>query len=187
LTGLTGGSKVAVMRWAIVLLAACVMMGCSQSAPLERSAADEEMFGPAAMRFSTFTKVRDWTEDKAADGVDVHMEMLDQFGDPTKASGTILFELYEYRAGEPEMRGPRRARWPVALLTVDDQRQHWKKISRTYSFKLNYTGLDAGRKYVLTAMFEGANGGRLFAQTVPTPQEEPSGATTRETTQPSRP
>src|SRR5262245_62034333 len=73
--------------------------GCDSSSPHPRSQTDAALFGPAAMRIHPiFTQVKDWTGDGKPDGIEALIELQDQFGDPTKASGRIVFELYEYRA-----------------------------------------------------------------------------------------
>ena len=53
---------------------------------------DAALFGPSAMRIHPiFTRLSDWTGDGVPDGIEALIELQDQFGDPTKASGTIIF------------------------------------------------------------------------------------------------
>jgi hypothetical protein len=106
--------------------------------------------------------------------------LQDQFGDPTKASGRIIFELYAYRGFDPERRGERVANpWIGYLETLDEQRDRWNRTSRTYFFQLESPQIIPTRSYVLTAEFQLASGGRFFDQIVleaKKSQEETSGA-----------
>src|SRR6266550_8310566 len=82
--------------------------GCQGDTPFARSDADKQLFGPVAMRLHPiFTQVKDWTGDNKPDGIEALVELQDQFGDPTKASGRLVFELFEYRPGFPDPRGKR--------------------------------------------------------------------------------
>jgi hypothetical protein len=85
--------------------------------------------------------------------------------------GTILFELYDYRAGWPDPRGPRVVNpFSASLMTFDEQRAHWDRASGAYIFRLACGQLAWGQSYVLSATYEppvGTVGGqRLFSQIV---------------------
>lgn len=122
------------------------------------------LFGPAAMRIHPiFSQIKDWTGDDQPDGIEALIELQDQFGDPTKASGRVVFELYDYSPYEPDPRGQRIANpWVGALDTLEAQRERWNRTSRTYSFQLALPSIRRDRAYVLTASFELSNGGRFF-------------------------
>lgn len=153
-------------RTLAVLLLLIAAGGC-QSEPVSGRGA-EPMFAPAAMRIHPiFTRLRDWNGDDKPDGVEALIEFQDQFGDPTKAAGRVVFELYDYRPGWPDPRGSRLAEpWLGSLLSAAEQRQHWNRTSRSYSFQLAYPPIRPDRSYVLTAMFELAGGGRYFDRIV---------------------
>ncbi len=164
---------------------ALLLAGCSQSYFLKRSPLEAEMFGPAEMNLHSFTQVKDWTGDNDPDGVEALVEFDDQFGDPTKAAGTFIFELYEYRRADPEPRGIRLAYWQASIVSLEDQRVRWNRISRTYSFQLGFPTISTGRSYVLSAQFQSTSGGRLWSQIVlPGVEEDKSG--TKPSTQPAR-
>lgn len=129
-----------------------------------RSATDQALFGPVSMRLHpVFTQVRDWNGDNDPDGVEALVELQDQFGDPTKASGVVVFELYEFKPMNPDPRGMRLVGpWEGRLDSIEDQRQHWSRTSRTYTFQLAYPKISASKSYVLTASFEMIGGGRYF-------------------------
>jgi hypothetical protein len=150
----------------MVMAALC---GCqTHTNLLARTPADEEMFGPVSMRLHpTFTEIKDWTGDNKPDGIEAVVELDDQFGDPTRATGKVVFELYGYRFAAPDPKGMRLAGpWLGSLLTKDDQVAHWSSAIRGYSFQLVDPTVSKGRSYVLTAEFDLGSRGRLFDQVV---------------------
>jgi len=190
-------------RWAsatAVVLAglACVggLAGCAGSSAAvastkARTPIDQALFAPTSMRLHpVFTQVRDWTGDGVPDGIEAVVEIQDQFGDPTKAAGRILFELYSYRAYNPEPRGTRLVNpWEGRLDSMEDQRARWNRVNRAYIFQLAYPQIRAGDDYVLSATFELASGGRFFDRTIiegehnkPGPSTGPSPLPGRNTT-----
>jgi hypothetical protein len=149
-----------------------VLSGCQQGDPPppaygEPDVQREATFGPASMRIHPiFTQVKDWTGDGKADGIEVLLEFQDQFGDPGKAQGRVMFELYDFRRG-PDPRGKRVVNpWVGSLATVNDQRAHWNRTSRTYTFQLAYPDVNPRHNYVMVATFERTGGGRFFDRVV---------------------
>lgn len=144
------------------MLAFCLLgsVGCG-SQPQWEPAHKEELFKPAAMRIHpVFTQIRDWTNDGRPDGVEVLIEFQDQFGDPAKTSGNVVFELYQYRAGFPDIRGARvTSPFLASLDNVAAQRERWNRTSRCYSFQLAYPGINPRMTYVLSCTFEATGGG----------------------------
>src|SRR4051794_26086308 len=156
------------------LAAACGLCGC-QPARYARTAADAEMFGAQAVRIHpTFTRSKDWSGDGKPDGVEAVLELQDEFGEPTRATGTARFEVYQYRPYHPDPRGKRvKQVWEWPLLTRQQHVAHWSRALRAYSFKIPF---DPGNHtVVLWATFD-LNGGtpRLFDQII----LEPAGRTT---------
>lgn len=150
---------------ALVLTLVALVGGCqADTSPFARTEADTRLFGPVAMRLHPiFTGVKDWTGDGRPDGVEALIELQDQFGDPTKASGRVVFELFDYRAYNPERRGERVANpWIGYLETLDEQRDRWNRTSRTYSFQLQFDDIQPNNTYVLTAEFQLTGGQRFF-------------------------
>jgi hypothetical protein len=166
-----------------------LVAGCA-SPPHPRSALDQEMFGPATIRLHpTFTQVRNWTGGEKPDGVEATLEIDDQFGEPTRATGKVMFELYSY-AGEwsTSVRGRRiGGPWIADLSTRDEQQLHWNSALRSYTFQLHDPLIAKDQYYVLTAQFD-LNGpaassqpqsrpvttqaGRLFSQLIIPPETE---------------
>ncbi|MDB5295275.1 MAG: hypothetical protein JWO31_1258 [Phycisphaerales bacterium] len=149
----------------LVLLSA-LLAGCGGGGRISRP----EEFGPTTLRIHpTFTRVKDWSGDKKADGVEAVVELLDSFGEPTRGNGTVVFELYYYRKYDPNVLGNRTAGpWRGPLLTREDQDGHWSPALRAYTFQLAGDKIGEGQEYVLTASFETAGGadrpggGRLY-------------------------
>jgi hypothetical protein len=151
--------------WAIafgLMLAVVLQPGCEDSA-ISRSTPQPDLFAPTAMRVHPiFTQVADWTHSGKPDGVEAQLEFTDQFGDPTKASGKVLFELFDYRRDSPDPRAKRLGHWSGSLASLDEQRQRWNTTLRTYRFQLDYPPIDPAKTYVLSATFELSTGGRFF-------------------------
>jgi hypothetical protein len=128
-----------------------------------------------------FTQIKDWTGAGVPTGVEVLLEFDDQFGDPCKASGRVIFELYEFNKFDPQRKGQRLVNPYVGdLTTLQAQRDRWNRTSRTYTFQLFYYNIPTDKNYILTAVFQGDTGGRFFDQIVLEAQPPP---TTRPTTE----
>jgi hypothetical protein len=138
--------------------------GCSsQIVPNPRTAEENLLFGPVSMKLDTFCKIKDWTGDGVPDGVEALVQFDDRFGDRTKAAGTILFELFDYREGWPDARGYRLANpWTASLSTYDEQKAHWETASGAYTFRLAFDHAAWNHNYVLTATFQSAAGARFM-------------------------
>lgn len=149
-----------------------MVVGCQESllpSPTAAPPADPHgLFGPATMRLHPiFTQVKSLTGGTAPDGIEAMLEFDDRFGDPTKAAGAVIFELYDFRTGFPDHRGERLLDpWTASLAGVAQQQAHWRREIGAYSFLLAYDHVRADRNYVLSATFEPVSGPRLFAQTV---------------------
>ena len=175
------------MRIASALLVMIILAGCSQPKLDQPVSPEATLFGPTAMRIHPqFTELKDWTADGVPDGIEALVEFQDQFGDPTKAAGTLMFELYEYRQGNPESRGARISNpWIGSLSTLQDQKARWNRVSRTYLFQLAMPGINAQQRFVLTASFRSTTGGRFFDKVViVNPSQETPGATTQPAVKP---
>ena len=159
------------MRHPVARLLACTLFlfatGCA-SKPIERDAGESALFGPDRMRIHPiFTQLKSWTGDPRPDGIEAEIEFQDQFGDPTKSAGKIMFELFRYRRGFADPRGERTNNpWVGSLVSLQQQQTHWNRTSRTYSFQLECPGISKNRSYVLTAMFEHTGGHRYFSQVI---------------------
>ncbi|HEX8339852.1 MAG TPA: hypothetical protein VF624_02990 [Tepidisphaeraceae bacterium] len=148
---------------------ALMAIGCSPDAPQTvRTPVDQTLFGPASMRLHpAFTKVDDFDSDGRVDGLEAVVELQDQFGDPTKGAGRVVFELFEYKPYQPDVRGPRLvAPWEGRLDSMEDQRARWNTVNRAYIFQLAWPQISDKGNYVLAATFELTGGSRFFNQVI---------------------
>jgi hypothetical protein len=148
---------------AVAALLVPTVAGCRSGVrPAARTSDEAALFGPRSMRIHPiFSQVKDWTGDGEPDGIEALLEFQDAFGDPTKAAGTVVFELFDYRAYNPDPRGERLASaWVGSLRTLDEQRARWNRTSRTYAFQLAYPDVRRDRSYVLSAAFDRGGDGR---------------------------
>jgi hypothetical protein len=160
--------------WRLVLglLLAGGAWGCGEKGPISRSVLDQQMFGPTAIRIHpTFTQVRALSGGTKPDGIEATLEVQDQFGEPTRATGQVIFELYSYRKDTPDVKGRRLSQpWIALLNTRDEQQEHWNSALRAYTFQLHFPQISNNEYYVLTAQFD-LNGGAAAAgmpRTMPT-------------------
>ena len=133
-----------------------ILAGCTAAPKHARTPSECQLFAPVSMRIHPiFTQVKDWTGDGVVDGIEALLEFQDQFTDPTKAAGDVVFELYAYRPYSPESRGDRVVNpWLGSLRTLRDQEARWNRTSRTYAFELEYPEIRDDRDYVLVATFD---------------------------------
>src|SRR5688572_5742706 len=112
------------MRQIIPLLALALLAGCYQSNLESAPPNDPTLFNATSMRIHPiFTQLKNWVGAEKPDGIEVLLEFQDQFGDPTKADGTVMFELFEYRQANPEPRGQRLSNpWIGSIATLEEQR-----------------------------------------------------------------
>jgi hypothetical protein len=155
-------------KWIGMMVLLALVAGCQPHEASFAPIGEEKMFEAGKMRVHpVFTQVKDWNGDGVPDGVEAVVEFTDQFGDPVKASGQILFELYVYQPKNAEIRGTRVVNpWIGSLSNADEQRAHWSRPARSYTFQLAYPAISKGVTYVLTATFERDGGGRFFGQTI---------------------
>ena len=136
----------------LILIGGCTTPTINPRQPAEA----QQLFAPVSMRIHPiFTQVKDWTGDGVIDGIEALLEFQDQFRDPTKAAGDVVFELYAYRPYSPDGRGERVVNpWLGSLRTLADQEARWNRTSRTYAFELEYPQIREDRDYVLVATFD---------------------------------
>jgi hypothetical protein len=140
-------------------IAFCILAGCDSTGNTVEPG--KEMFAPTQMRIHpNFTQLADLNHSGKPDGIEAQLEFLDQFGDSTKASGRVMFELYDYRKDSPDPRGKRvHDPWLGSIATPEEQKASWNTTLRTYRFTLPDPTISQTQTYVLTAIFEKTGGG----------------------------
>jgi len=130
-----------------------------------------DLLMPRSIEILPFTRPATFDEDLIPDGIEVVLRPLDAFGDQTKAVGLFRFELYQFRKASSEPRGHRLGVWQVDVSTKAAQKSHWDRITRTYRFRLLWTGRRAVEaKYILEVTFMSQWGRRLSSLYTIVPQ-----------------
>lgn len=165
----------------VLALMLAAIAGCGGGpTPGRRSTLDQQMFGPTAIRIHpTFTQVRDWSGAGKPDGIEATLEIQDQFGEPTRATGRVTFELYAYRKEFPDVKGRRLSQpWVAQLNTREQQLEHWNSALRAYTFQLHFPQISLKENYVLTAQFDLNSPASAPASSQPAAAAAAAGATT---------
>jgi hypothetical protein len=128
------------------------------------------MFAPKSLVIGFFTRSKNFGgAPGAAEGIEVRLQPLDQFGDPTKAIGSYRVEVFEYRPRSGEKRGVRLGHWFVSVLDVDSTRKYYDSVDRSYVFPLLWEKpIAAGTSVIVQATYYPPAGfqDKLFAQRV---------------------
>ncbi|MGB2937794.1 MAG: hypothetical protein WBD05_06310 [Phycisphaerae bacterium] len=94
------------------------------------------MFAPHSLVIGFFTQSKDFDGDGTDDGLEVRVQPLDRFGDPTKAVGSYRIEVFAYRYKSGQKRGARLGHWFVSVLDAKSNRKYYDPIDRSYVFPL---------------------------------------------------
>lgn len=160
------------LRFALLCGALCASAGatCQRGAVSETGDGPtaEQLVGyysPRSIKILPFTKPRAFDmKDDIPDGIAVSLRPMDAQGDPAKAYGTFMFELYSYRTAAGDRKGQLLQTWSQPILDPDDQRKFWERVTSTYEFQLDWAGspIPPQMKYVLVASFQAPGSERLF-------------------------
>jgi len=96
------------------------------------------MFLPKAITIGFFTQTKTFETGQA--GIEVRVQPVDQFGDPTKAVGSYRIEIFQYLLRTTDPKGPRLGHWYVSVLDVESNRRYYDPIDRSYVFPLLWDG-----------------------------------------------
>jgi len=156
--------KAEIFAAALVSGALLAIGGCSSEyKPAARTPANPHIFDATGMRLHpVFTKVSDFDGDGQLDGIEAVVQFQDQFGDPTKAVGRLVFDIYQFRPYSPDPRGEHVAGpFEGRLDSLQDQRARWNNATGAYIFQLADPDVKATADYTVTATFEPLTGGRF--------------------------
>lgn len=151
------------------MLLSLALTGCASNGDGAADGAKSlEMFAPREVRLHpVFTKIDSWQGDERPEGIEALVELRDQFGDTCKGAGSFVFELFEYRADQPDPRGKRLSNpWQASIVTPDEQRERWSKTSRCYTFRLQSDRISRRGPYVLSVSYSPVVGARAFDRIV---------------------
>jgi hypothetical protein len=127
------------------------------------------LFAPASLVIGFFTRSKDFDGQPGDDGLEVRLQPLDQFGDPTKAVGSYRIEVFQYRLRSSERKGTRLGHWFISVLDAESNRKYYDPVDRSYVFPLLWeTPLEAGTAVIIQATYYPPGGfqEKLFAQRV---------------------
>ena len=127
------------------------------------------MFAPKNLVVGFFTRSKNFDTIPGDDGLEVRLQPLDQFGDPTKAIGSYRIEIFEYRLHSGEKRGKVLGHWFVKVLDEKSNRLYYDPVDRSYVFPLMWdAGIPPGTPVIVQATYYPPGGfeEKLFAQRV---------------------
>lgn len=121
-------------------------------------------YSPQSIKILQFTKPKSFDDDAIPDGIGLSLHTLDAAGDPIKAYGTFVMELYAYRPASPGHRGELLHTWTQLIANPTDQKQYWEKATKTYEFQLSWEGqpLEPQKRYILAVSLQAPGAERLF-------------------------
>lgn len=127
------------------------------------------MFAPRSLVIGFFTRSKNFDNLPGDDGLDVRIQPLDTFGDPTKAVGAYRIEAFAYRIHSGEKRGERLGHWYVSVLDAESNRKYYDPVDRSYVFPLLWDKeIPVGTTVIVQATYYPPGGfqDKLFAQRV---------------------
>ncbi|MFO8012442.1 MAG: hypothetical protein R6X20_03955 [Phycisphaerae bacterium] len=125
------------------------------------------MFAPRSLVIGFFTQSKNFDEVPGPDGLEVRLQPLDQFGDPTKAVGSYRIEVFTQRRLTGETRGRRLGHWFVSVLDAEANRRYYDPVDRSYVFPLLWDrAIEPGTPVIVQATYYPPGGftEKLFAQ-----------------------
>lgn len=154
----------------VVPFVACLLGGTCQRGEISESPegpSGEQLvtfYSPTAIKILPFTKPRSFDDDAIPDGIAVSLRPLDSAGDPIKAYGTFIFELYTYKPAIGNHRGELMQSWTQPVVGAADQKKFWERVTSTYEFQLSWEGkpIPVESRYILVASFQARGSHRLF-------------------------
>ncbi len=150
------------MEWILLsVLVASAGLGCDngsrifkggQPSHVEQIPAPIDLLLPKTLEIHPFTQTASF--DDSPGGIHARIQARDAFGDPTKAFGTMRFELYDFKTQNQNQRGARLGQWEISIAQPDRNLTHWNRHFRSYEFKLGSNiAFATGKQMILVATF----------------------------------
>jgi len=96
--------------------------------------------------------------------LEARIELLDEMGDSTKGVGDYHFDLSSPEASSGATPASRLYAWDVSVQTIEQQKQFYDSITRTYFFRLKLDSPVKPRSLVLRAALAGPEGKRIATE-----------------------
>ena len=125
------------------------------------------LFAPRSLVIGFFSQSKNFDDVPGHDGLEVRLQPLDQFGDPTKAVGSYRIEVFRRRSHTGEERGGRLGHWFVSVLDAEANRRYYDPVDRSYVFPLLWDkAIPPGTPVIVQATYYPPGGftEKLFAQ-----------------------
>jgi len=110
-----------------------------------------------------FTRWVDLKPQAGIDGIEVYVQPQSFAGEPIRASGAMLVELYAFKKASGDPKGPRVEFWSIPLETEADQEAHWNRATEMYQFRLELSPsappLTPGDRFILLVTHNSPLGG----------------------------
>lgn len=152
----------------IGLLSLSWLTGCAVNTARTESSAQRKMLSllmPSRIEIvEPFTRIKSFDNDSVPDGIEVFLQavnFLDNAG--LMIVGDIRIELYEYVQASGDRKGRRLEYWNVPLITTEDQRTHWNRVTQMYELQLRVDAeiLPGSKRYVLALIYNSPLGEHL--------------------------
>lgn len=99
--------------------------------------------------------------------LEARVEFLDELGDPLKAVGTLLFEVYPANRDGEVIDQRRLFSWEVPMLTKQANQEYYDAVTRAYLFRLGIDTLPKDlERTVLRVSFTPPTGDRMITMAV---------------------
>lgn len=150
----------------LLLIGGCQRGSVSQTGDGPTAEELVKFYSPRSIQVLPFTKPRSFDADDIPDGLAVSLRPLDAAGDPVKAYGNFMFELYSYRPASTDHRGQLLQTWNQQINNLEDQKKFWERVTATYEFQLSWEGspIPPQQRYILAASYQAPGSERLFAE-----------------------
>jgi len=139
----------------LAVLALAAVPGCPNNAPAPGDVPVPEPMNlllPKRMRIHPFSDVLDVR--RGSQQIEVRIEAVDAFGDPTKMFGEFRFEAYVLKPRSTDRRGRLLETWDVSIMDGKTNLKHWDNVTRMYVFKLDWNRPSIGRQpFVMRVVF----------------------------------
>ena len=151
-------------RCFVMLVLALSPCACQWKGSAGQGAGDHEALGvwqirPVSIRVYPGTR---FVREPNGVLLEARIELSDAMGDPIKGVGHFRLELSTFDPTDPRKVTAPLYQWQVPLLTMEENREHYDGVTRTYSFRLELDNPDAAAQRVqLRVTFEPVTGPRL--------------------------
>lgn len=147
-----------------VVVLACEPKGKTRVQPTQLPPPQSDMWVLRPVRMRVYPLTR-YVHTPQQTILDAKIELFDEMGDSVKGVGQFRLELFVSEAAGDDAVGERLYQWDIPMQTLQDQRQCYDAITRTYRFRLKLDGRQAPHSGTsLRVVFITPNGERLEAQ-----------------------